>query len=166
MLQAALSASRQGSTGEGTFEAARPGSCCNMQPHTEMSWSSFKLLHTEEQLQAPIVVPCGHMVMIDENITGLAGLHVHGSVTFQDGIDLVLETDHIFNCGSFSIGSATQPHQANVNIILTGASADNPRPEELWHSPLRHMWRHHLHSGGGLQCHFMDAIANGRGAHS
>jgi hypothetical protein len=80
-------------------------------------------------------VPCGLEVTLDQNATGLHGLVVMGSLRFQDGVDIVLETDHILVCGRFSIGSNASAHAAKVEIVLTGQTAVQWRGKDFGSAP-------------------------------
>lgn len=120
-----LAAAEETKDGDDSFEAARPGSCCPEEPTMHVPWSTFATSAAFQEAQAqgaPIVVPCGHEVTVDQSAAGLHGLRVLGSLNFQEGVDVVLETDHVFICGRFSIGSNASAHTAKVEIVLTGST--------------------------------------------
>jgi len=110
----------------GTFAADRPKSCCSLQPSIRMMWSEFSKTQSfirNNSQHIPIVVPCGTEVLMDEDATGLSGLQVHGTLDFQDGVDILLKTSYVFVCGRFSIGSPSRAHQSKVEIILDTADS-------------------------------------------
>jgi len=108
-----------------SFTSARPGSCCALEAHTFLTWTEFQQQSGayDENISkgVPLVVPCGYEVTIDQSMSeALPGIRVEGSLKFQDGIDIKMETAFLFVCGNFSIGSPAGPHTANVEIVLTG----------------------------------------------
>jgi len=120
---------------DATFESARPGTCCSREPHTFLTWSQFVQSSATfaENISTglPVVVPCGHEITIDQDISqSLPGLQVAGAVKFQDGINITMRTAFIFVCGNFSIGSPRAPHTANVEIVLLGGTNVTwPKPD-------------------------------------
>lgn len=104
------------------WEDARPGTCCDIEPTTVMTWSNFKNSAVFEQglADGAIVVPCGHEVTVDESFGEAheVGLQVQGSLKFEDGNDITLTFSYVFVCGRFTVGTASQPHQSKLEIIL------------------------------------------------
>eukprot|EP00927_Polykrikos_kofoidii_P057370 TRINITY_DN5148_c0_g1_i1.p1 TRINITY_DN5148_c0_g1~~TRINITY_DN5148_c0_g1_i1.p1 ORF type:complete len:858 (+),score=126.42 TRINITY_DN5148_c0_g1_i1:85-2574(+) len=117
----------------GTFESARPTSCCTTAPESTVMWSEFEAtLEFSNNLSGsiPIVIPCGVEVVVDKiSSPSLPGLQVQGALRFQDGIDVQMTVDHIFVCGNFSIGSSSHAHESIIDIVLVGST------DVTWPSP-------------------------------
>ena len=72
-------------------------------------------------------IPTGKAVLLDVSPPALAGVTVHGKLSFADKSDLELTTEWIMVHGELEVGTDAKPHTHKATITLT----DNVKDEQL-----------------------------------
>ena len=72
-------------------------------------------------------IPTGKAVLLDVSPPALAGVTVHGKLSFADKSDLELTTEWIMLHGELEVGTEAKPHTHKATITLT----DNVKDEQL-----------------------------------
>ena len=76
---------------------------------------------------ALVDIPSGKSVLLDVSPPALAGVTIHGKLSFADKSDLELTTEWIMLHGELEVGTEAKPHTHKATITLT----DNVKDEQL-----------------------------------
>ncbi len=76
---------------------------------------------------ASVDIPRDKHVLLDVSPPGLAGVTIHGKLSFADKSDLELTTEWIMVHGELEVGTEAKPHTHKATITLT----DNVKDEQL-----------------------------------